>query len=54
MTPLEAAWDELADAELEHDQAHAIRALADLARLQQRTPACTCRGHGCSACGGER
>jgi hypothetical protein len=33
-----AAWRELADAEVEHDQEHAARAVADLRRLEQLLP----------------
>jgi hypothetical protein len=34
-----AAWDDLSDAELDHDQAHATRATAELRRLEQLLPA---------------
>lgn len=34
---LTVTWQHLADAEVEHDAEHAARALAVLARLQQRT-----------------
>lgn len=36
MTPLDLAWRELAEAEVEHDVEHARRALDMIRRLEQR------------------